>query len=114
MNIATQKMSENKQEIERFKFRNLAPNILLGTASDRYAGWIGQIYTRERYEGRINSRTKTAKKTHKLNFAVQNKTRDTTKRSSRNSNMTDESSLFPKEECFENKYGKQINSCLGM
>ena len=56
----------------------------------------------------------TVKKTHKLNFAVQNKTRNTTKRSSRNSDMTDESFLFPKEGCFDNKYGKQINSCLGM
>jgi hypothetical protein len=45
--------------IERFLFRNLAPNILLGTASDRYAGWIDQIYTEERYEGGINRRTKT-------------------------------------------------------
>ena len=55
-------MFENKQKIKEFKFRDLAPNILLGTASDRYAGWIGQIYTRERYEGRINSRTKTVRK----------------------------------------------------
>jgi len=29
----------------------------MGTASDRYAGWIGQIYTKERYEGRISRRT---------------------------------------------------------
>jgi uncharacterized protein YecE (DUF72 family) len=29
----------------------------LGTASDRYAGWIGQIYTGERYGGRITKRT---------------------------------------------------------
>ena len=55
-------MPENTQKIEEFKFRVLAPSILLGTASDRYAGWIGQIYTRERYEGRINSRTKTVRK----------------------------------------------------
>ena len=114
MNTAVKKMSENTQKIKEFKFRDLAPNIFLGTASDRYAGWIDQIYTRERYEGRINSRTKTAKKTHKLNFAVQIKTRNAIELSSRNSDMTDESSLFPKEECFDNKYGKQINSCLGM
>ena len=57
---------------------------------------------------------KTAKKTYKLNFAVQNKTRNAIELSSRNSDMTDEGSLFPKEECFDNKYGKQINSCLGM
>ena len=45
--------------LDRFLFRNLGTGILLGTASDRYAGWIGQIYTKERYEGRINRRTKT-------------------------------------------------------
>jgi hypothetical protein len=37
--------------IETFHFRNLHPKILLGTASDRYAGWIGQIYTREPMTG---------------------------------------------------------------
>jgi len=62
MNTAVKKMSENTQKIKEFKFRDLAPNIFLGTASDRYAGWIDQIYTRERYEGRINSRTKTVRK----------------------------------------------------
>ncbi len=30
----------------------------MGTASDRYAGWLGQIYTEERYQGRIGQRTK--------------------------------------------------------
>jgi uncharacterized protein YecE (DUF72 family) len=31
----------------------------LGTASDRYAGWLGQIYSQERYAGRITRRTNT-------------------------------------------------------
>ncbi len=39
-----------------FEFRGLHPGIAVGTASDRYAGWIGQIYTAERYGGRIRSR----------------------------------------------------------
>lgn len=41
-----------------FHFRNLHPRIFIGTASDRYAGWIGQIYSQARYEGRITKRTK--------------------------------------------------------
>lgn len=41
----------------RFAFRKLHPQVAVGTASDRYAGWIGQIYTRERYAGRITRRT---------------------------------------------------------
>ncbi len=28
-----------------YRFRNLHPYIRFGTASDRYAGWVGQIYT---------------------------------------------------------------------
>jgi len=48
---------EKQHKPNRFQFRSLHPNIFLGTASDRYAGWIGQIYTKERYEGRISKRT---------------------------------------------------------
>ena len=49
--------TENKARIEEFRFRHLDPNIFIGTASDRYAGWIGQIYTQKRYAGRISSRS---------------------------------------------------------
>ena len=42
--------------MEEFDFRSLHPNVFLGTASDRYAGWIGQIYTPGRYESRITRR----------------------------------------------------------
>ena len=44
--------------MDNFRFRNLSPQILLGTASDRYAGWLGQIYAPDRYQGRITKRTK--------------------------------------------------------
>ena len=45
------------QEIDKFRFRNLHPKISIGTASDRYAGWIGQIYSKDRYENKIKSHT---------------------------------------------------------
>ncbi len=45
-------------DLEQFKFRHLHPQVRMGTASDRYAGWVGQIYSAERYRGRINQRTK--------------------------------------------------------
>jgi len=52
-------MSEGlKTNPEKFYFRNLHPQVFLGTASDRYAGWLGQIYSQERYRGRITKRTK--------------------------------------------------------
>jgi len=41
-----------------FHFRNLYPGVFLGTASDRYAGWIGQIYTPGRYDRDIRTRDK--------------------------------------------------------
>lgn len=41
---------------EAFKFRGLHPDVSIGTASDRYAGWIGQIYSADRYGNRIRSR----------------------------------------------------------
>ncbi len=48
----------SSQEIESFRFRDLHSLLSLGTASDRYAGWIGQIYTRERYAKDISRRKK--------------------------------------------------------
>jgi uncharacterized protein YecE (DUF72 family) len=39
-------------------FRNLHPGVCLGTASDRYAGWLGQIYSPERFGGKISKRSK--------------------------------------------------------
>jgi len=40
-----------------FLFRDLDSNILIGTASDRYVGWIGQIYSEGRYEKGITRRS---------------------------------------------------------
>jgi uncharacterized protein YecE (DUF72 family) len=45
-------------DIKKFIFRHLHPQVKMGTASDRYAGWLGQIYTEEGYQGRITQRTK--------------------------------------------------------
>lgn len=45
--------------LERFQFRGLHPQVSIGTASDRYVGWFGQIYSEERYKGRITTRTHT-------------------------------------------------------
>ena len=51
------KLSAGREQIDEFRFRGIHPMILLGTASDLYAGWIGQVYTWDRYEGRINRRS---------------------------------------------------------
>jgi uncharacterized protein YecE (DUF72 family) len=51
-------MSKTPGTLPKFNFRNLHPQILIGTASDRYSGWLGQIYSKDRYTGRIAKRTK--------------------------------------------------------
>ncbi|MEJ2091606.1 MAG: DUF72 domain-containing protein [Syntrophobacterales bacterium] len=45
-------------DIEKFIFHHLHPQVRLGTASDRYAGWQGQIYTPDRYARSIRQRSK--------------------------------------------------------
>jgi len=51
-----------RTSLETFHFRNLHPLVHMGTASDRYAGWIGQIYSAEHYRDRITGRAKTVGK----------------------------------------------------
>ena len=41
---------------DNFLFRDLHAAIRIGTASDRYAGWIGQIYADGRYKSQPRSR----------------------------------------------------------
>ncbi|NNF04214.1 MAG: DUF72 domain-containing protein [Rhodothermales bacterium] len=48
----------SRDPIDRYDFRHVHPNIEFGTASDRYAGWIGQIYS-DRWNERISSRKRT-------------------------------------------------------
>ena len=47
-----------KGDSESFHFHQIHSLIKIGTASDRYAGWVGQIYSEKRYQGRINRRSK--------------------------------------------------------
>jgi len=46
------------KEIDRFFFRNLHAKVFIGTASDRYAGWIGQIYS-QKFAEKITRRSNT-------------------------------------------------------
>lgn len=49
---------DHEGNLETLHFREIHPQVFIGTASDRYAGWIGQIYSQDRYAGRITKRTK--------------------------------------------------------
>ena len=55
-------MDQKATSLAQFKFRDLHSQVFLGTASDRYGGWLGQIYTPEKYEGRITRRVKNLEK----------------------------------------------------
>ncbi len=48
---------ESRERINAFDFRAFHPNVRFGTASDRYAGWIGQIYP-EHFRAQVRSRAK--------------------------------------------------------
>ncbi len=48
--------TRTQANIDTFRFRDLHPLLRIGTASDRYAGWMGQVYSRDRYQGRITRR----------------------------------------------------------
>jgi len=58
------KTSESRSK--SFLFRGLNSSILMGMASDHYAGWIGQIYSEGRHEKGIT------RKRHKVGDKIIN------------------------------------------
>lgn len=50
-------MEERDSRLDSFYFRDLHPDVFMGTASDRYVGWVGQIYSFRRYADRITRRS---------------------------------------------------------
>lgn len=51
----TAPLAWKRERIDAFDFRELHEGLRFGTASDRYAGWLGQIYP-EHYADRLSSR----------------------------------------------------------
>jgi uncharacterized protein YecE (DUF72 family) len=50
-------LDERRAQADAFDFRALHPHLRVGTASDRYGGWIGQIYP-ESYADEVTTRTR--------------------------------------------------------
>ncbi len=48
---------ERRNEVSRFKLTDIHPQLKFGTASDRYAAWIGQVYS-EVWRDQIETRSK--------------------------------------------------------
>ena len=50
-------VADRLDAVERYDFRRLHPRLAYGTASDRYAAWIGQVYS-ETWEAEVSTRSK--------------------------------------------------------
>jgi uncharacterized protein YecE (DUF72 family) len=48
-------IAARREQAQGYDFRDIHPNVRFGTASDRYAGWIGQIYP-EHYTDQVSTR----------------------------------------------------------
>ncbi len=48
-------VDDRRRRVAAFDFRDVHPHVRFGTASDRYAAWIGQIYSPE-FEAEVSSR----------------------------------------------------------
>jgi uncharacterized protein YecE (DUF72 family) len=55
---ADRSIDDRRAAADQYDFRGLHPHVRFGTASDRYAGWIGQIYPEDPYADRISTRTR--------------------------------------------------------
>jgi uncharacterized protein YecE (DUF72 family) len=51
-------LKQEAAKLDQFLFRDIHPGVFLGTATDRYAGWLGQIYPQKSYAHRLTRRTK--------------------------------------------------------
>lgn len=50
--------AERREDAARYDFRRLHPLVRMGTASDRFAAWMGQVYPRDRWAEKVSVRSK--------------------------------------------------------
>lgn len=51
-------LPEKRAALERYDFRSLHPGLKMGTATDRYGGWLGKIYS-ERWKDQVSTKKRT-------------------------------------------------------
>jgi len=51
-------IQQRRAAADTYHFRNLHPAVHFGTASDRYGGWIGQIYPEDTYADQLTTRSR--------------------------------------------------------
>lgn len=49
-------LDDVRDEVDDYRFHHVHPHARFGSASDRYGGWIGQIYPEDRYATKISER----------------------------------------------------------
>lgn len=55
---ARRTVEERRAEADRYDLRNIHQRLRFGSASDRYAAWIGQVYPRDVWAGEVTTRQK--------------------------------------------------------
>lgn len=55
-------LADRRAAADRFDFRHTHPALKVGTASDRYAAWMGQIYPEDVWQDRVETRPKKTSK----------------------------------------------------
>lgn len=55
---APRSVDDRRAEADRYDLRRVHPVLRFGSASDRYAAWIDQVYPRDVWAGEVTSRTK--------------------------------------------------------
>jgi len=52
-------LAQRREQVDDYRFHDVHPSVRFGTASDRYGGWLGQIYPEDEYADRISTRNRT-------------------------------------------------------
>ena len=52
-------INARRAAIDKYDLRDVHPSVRFGTASDRYAGWLGQIYPKAEYADQVSKRNRT-------------------------------------------------------
>ena len=56
--MSTASIDDRRTAVDAYDFRAFRPHVRFGTASNRYGGWIGQIYPPEQYADRVSTRSR--------------------------------------------------------
>ena len=56
--MSTASIDDRRTAVDAYDFREVHPHVRFGTASDRYGGWLGQIYLRDQYADRVSTRSR--------------------------------------------------------